>query len=292
MTELTHPNESHPRDGRFSPTSLEDACPRKYWLGKVLGIQPLGTKDYLNMGTAVHSFIEEWQILRKSGVQEEELLARAIENSLPTALASLPSWPGDKYSLENWLFTMEGYHYRWKDTVEDVFATESINWIPMGNGTMLGGVIDQLIRTPSGGIIIRDTKTTGGGMTDWFWKGMENKFQLSIYFHMVEQLLPNEDVIGVEIDAVQIQKKREKVENNYHRRLFERTDLQISDAIRTYIKKTNFYKEGLALPQEEQAEHFYCEQSQCSNYGGCPFMPICKNGINSPCVHTDFTINA
>lgn len=291
MTEqITHPNSAHPSRGLFSPTSLETACPRKYYYEKVLGLVPNREALYLNMGTAIHKFVEEWQILRIQGAKGKELLYEAIENSRAVAEAELKSWPGDPYSFENWLFTVVAYHKNWHRVEEKVIQTESINWIPMGNRTMLGGVMDQIIETPSGGLIVRDTKTTGRSLSDWFWKGMENKLQLSLYFHQAEQLTGKE-VVAVEIDAVVISKNPIKdPEKNFHRKQFERSALQQADALLTYDRKTKFYMEGLGLPESERLAHFYCEQSQCSNYGGCPYMPICIHGLKSPIVQTDFTL--
>jgi hypothetical protein len=287
---ISHPNLAHPSEGRFSPTSLETACPRKYYLEKVIGLETSAEKQYLTMGTATHLFIEHWQKLRKSGLHGRDLFLSTVDICYPEVVKILPSWPGDKYSFENWLFTCEGYHSRWQHDNQFMEYTESLQWIPMGNGTLLGGVMDSIYRKPQG-LVIRDTKTTGRNLTDWFWKGMENKFQLSIYYHMLSVLFPNEEICGVEIDAVVISNKRDKLEDNFQRRLYDRTDLQQAEAVQTYRRKTEFYMKGLALPtEEEKLQHFYQEQSQCGNYGGCPFLEICTHGLNCPSVYTDFKI--
>jgi hypothetical protein len=289
MTQISHPNQSSPREGRFSPTSLETACPRKYYLEKIQGMKKKGQANCLLMGTAVHAFVEEWQKLRIAGEPEETLLAKAILASLPVAQASVPSWPGDKYSIENWLFTCEAYHYRWKGDGYIPLKTECISWIPMPNGTMLGGVMDALFQKPNGALVIRDTKTTGSKITDWFWNGMSNKLQLSLYYKMISQLFPDRDILGVEIDAVVLTNKRNKEDDLFQRRLYERTDLQIADALNTYLAKTNFITKGLT--DANPISYFYQEQSQCSAYGGCQFLPICTYGLNHPSVQTDFQLD-
>jgi hypothetical protein len=285
---VSHPNQAHPSQGRFSPTSLEDACPRKYYLGKVLGMKKNGQAQCLAMGSAIHAFVEAWQKLRMEFVSGDELLQRAILNSLPIAQTYVPSWPGDKYSIENWLFTCEAYHYRWQGDQNIPLKAECISWIPMPNNTMLGGVMDCLIQRANGSLIIRDTKTTGRNITEWFWNGMENKFQLSMYYLMVSKLFPDRDILGVEIDAVVLTNKREKPDELFQRRVYDRTELQVSDALNTYLKKTNFITEGLKQNANDIPSYFYQEQSQCSNYGGCQFLPICIHGLDTPAARTDF----
>jgi hypothetical protein len=287
---ISHPNKAHPSEGRFSPTSLETACPRKYLFEKVIGLRKKGVANYLNMGSSIHAFVEEWQRARLSGLSGNELLAEGVNKALPLATSLLPSWPGDAYSIENWLFTCEGYHSRWENDGKFPVQLETISWIPMENGTLLGGVMDSLFERPNGSLLIRDTKTSGRPATDWFWNGMINKFQLSMYYVMVSKLFPDRDILGVEVDMVTISKKREKGEDNYQRRLFERTDLQINDAINTYNKKTQFITEGLKLNEHDRPAYFYQEQSQCSSYGGCSFLPLCIHGLNHPSVHTDFQL--
>lgn len=287
---VLHPNLASPFDNRFSPTSLEEGCWRKYFFQKVMGLRPLADKShFLTMGTSMHSFIEQFYLLRKNSPQlsPEETLAQALENSSP----EVPAWPSiDPYSFENFLLTCEAYALRYYNDSCIPFKTETIFWLPMTNGTFFGGVIDQLWETSSGAVVIRDTKTTGRPLTDWYWKNLENKFQLTMYQWAVTQLFPNRDVLGVEIDAVRISKDFDKSEDHFSRRIYERSPIQIEEALLTYNHKTSFIRSALSESKEKMILRFPCETSQCGNYGGCPYLPICKEGLGTPAARTDFFI--
>jgi hypothetical protein len=289
---MIHPNLASPFDKRFSPTSLEEGCWRKYYFNKIMRLRRMGEKShFLTMGSSIHSFVENFYMLRRKepSLSQEATLALALEKSQP----EIPAWPSvDPYSYENWLLTCEAYASRYYSQGVVPFQTETIFWLPMDNGTFLGGVIDQVWETPSGALVVRDTKTTGRPLTDWYWKNLENKFQLTIYAWALSQLFPDRDILGVEIDAVLISKDMEKdYDKHFSRRIYERSEIQMEEALLTYAFKTNHILQALAKPEDRFLLEFPCETSQCGNYGGCPYLPICTEGLNTPAVRTDFYID-
>ena len=278
----SHPNRVHPSLARFSPTRLETSCPRYFYLSEVLELKPSTPQPALTFGSAIHMFIENWQLNRNTDLSPELCYSQAIDSvtateNQPEDLFSplIDNNSGDEYSYDNFLTICEEYSkLYWNDGLK-LWKTEAVHWQPMPNGTTLGGIIDGVYLTPSNAIIIRDTKTTRGYLTSaWFFPGMENKFQLSVYYYFCQQLYPNHEIIGIEIDAISIKKP------DFHRRLLSRTDLQISEMLNTYANKTDNIMKGLALPADEQPAHFHCETTQCTAYGGCRFKEICTYGFN------------
>ena len=137
-----------------------------------------------------------------------------------------------------------------------------------------------------------DTKTTTYPLTDYYFRNYENALPVSLYFYTVLEILGCCD--SVQIDGISIPYPPDKsVRVPFARRTFMRTEFQIEDAVNTYCRVTDYLLAGVKkdLPLGELLKHFYCNQSMCNDYGGCPFKPLCCYGFTHPSLLADMKAN-
>jgi len=280
---VAHPNEVHPSSGRFAPTSLMQLkCPRLYYLSQWLDLIPVEHNAALSFGTALHEGVAFFYKNSKMPFKERQALA---------VRAFAQTWSdfhikGDsKRNMDVGIILMAKYceRYRSDNAAYNPDFIETIQWIEMPNGTMLGGVIDRVETDHD--IIITDTKSSSWPLTEYWFQQYENDFQLSMYHHICETIFGH--CTNVKIDAVFVPITTDP-EKQFIRRSFYRNELQMADALNTYMRKTAFIMEAAEMEEEERLLHFYQEQTMCKEYGGCKYLPICKHGFNHPKVQTSF----
>lgn len=281
-----------PFKGEFSPSSIELAkCYRRYYYEKVLKMKPNETPTALIFGICIHDAVELFYKLKAEGTVD------FVEAKIAVVKKFASSWQkfgiiGDhKRNMDAGVICMSNYVDRyWEEFAE--FKLEEIEtkqWYPMPNGALLLVKMDRVLNM-MGKVDVVDTKTTSMPITDWYFKQFENHLPTSLYFFTVEAVLGRCDSIIIDAIKVPPPPTTTSTTEPFGRQTFLRTDLQVEDAVRTFIKRSDYIMEGLKKPKEEWADHFYCNQGECDKYGGCPFLPVCRHGFEHPSVKVDFTI--
>lgn len=281
--------------GEFSPSGLVTAtCLRRFYYEKVLGMKPISTPVALVFGIAVHKAVEKFYQLTsgKDKISHEEKVAIKIA----VIQAFTASWTegglaGDmKRNLETGIMICNAYVERYvhegsRFSLEDI---ETEQFIPMPNGTVMLVKLDRVLREKHM-VVLVDTKTTSGAITPYFFRQFENHLPTSLYTYVLRQLLGRCDYVM--IDAIKVPPpSATSASEPFGRQTFMRTDLQIEDAVNTYVNKTDYIMNALAKPEEQWASRFYCNMNECDKYSGCPFLDVCKHGMTHPTVRINFDI--
>lgn len=267
--------------GEFSPTGVGSAsCLRRFYYEKVIGLRKRGVQVPLIFGSALHEAVEFFY--RNNGT-----LSKA-DLEMGAVMAFVKSWEvhsvsGDrKRNLDTGILTVRNYvnTYKYDSDKYSIADIECEQWLSMDNGTRLLAKIDRVLMNDN---VIRvvDTKHSTFSLTDFFFKKFENDSQTSLYWIVVQSLLGRCD--DIQIDAICVPPGRNP-DDNFARRCFYRTDLQLSDAIASYTAVTNYIMDSLSTPKEQWPQLFYCNTSECDKFGGCKFLDICKHGFDHPCM--------
>jgi len=304
MEQPKSPHLADPREGEFTPTSLQNyTCPRKWYFKYNLKLIPTSDRINLKFGSAMHVGIGTFYIARS--LSPTEAVKHFGVNFTPTNKDSFTcakilalklfseEWAShnirgnEKKNLEGGILLLDKYCDVYKGDSAHYIPTfiECPIWIEMPNGTQLGLIIDR-IQEDGDYTTIVDTKTSGWPLTDYFFKRFENDQQMSAYFYAITQIKGRCDAI--QIDGIQCPLQA-NVEEGFVRRTFLRTELQIADWLLTYLTWSNRIMESLAIQDEgERLKAFPCDQNRCADYGGCPYLPICKHGLTHPDVQIMF----
>lgn len=281
---------SDPRKGEFTITSLEDylSCKRLYYYRKILGLLPKEANTAAHFGSSIHAGVGTYY---KARLQEgpDKAYLTGIQ-AFSAVWASEQVMPDSKRNLDTGLEILSRYFEAYKgdgnnfipDLIESPFT------VIMPNGTTLNGRLDRVERVKDF-ITVIDTKTSSMALTDWYFKSYNNSFQISGYFYAVSQLCGDCDCIL--IDGIKVPYSaptvRKPEQDNFVRRTFQRSELQMAEFINTYDRITNdilfMLKTNPAKP-----EHFHQCPTACGNYGGCKFLPICMHGFDHPAVKDEF----
>lgn len=274
-------------ENRFSPSSLGDlACPRAWYLNRVLNLETVVENAALAFGGSLHKGIAAFYKQRNDSF---DLAKIDCLNAFIEEWESYGIMGDGKRSLDSGVVILEAYCNKYENDPAyynpDFIEVEQK--VEMENGSLLHIIIDRIEERKGGDKIVHDSKSSSRAITDYYFRQFENNLQMSLYFHGVEQVCG--ECTNVCIDALKVPNTGDP-DKDFQRRSFFCTDLQIADAVNTYNKKVAFIKEGLMFRDAEQVEHFYCEHSRCSDYGGCDFLPICKHGLTHPIIQTDFRV--
>jgi hypothetical protein len=278
--------------GEFSPTGVETAfCYRKIYLKKVLGLVEKKPAYALWFGAAIHKGVEAYYVNRPS-LSWEQTSQLAVEAFVSSWIRNKSN--GDsKRNLAGGIAIMGAYCDYYKDDVANIVPefVEASQWIQMPNGTHCLMKIDR-VRDDSSLYTVVDTKTSSWPLTDFYFRGYENNFQTSCYYHCVEEMLG--ECQAIQIDGIKVPWPGPDSKTvPFSRRTFLREELQIADALNTYCRMTDYIMENLGKyehDEEKLLEMFYCNQTKCNDYGGCEYKPICMYGFSHPAVAVDFEV--
>jgi len=295
----------------FHGTALEEYlnCPRKFYYRHILGLRAKQEHAALGFGSAIHFATYVWYCLQKDEsflrniFTEVELKAMTydeLEGSreerrdcfakhvFSQYFATIPN-SSEKCSLVNGLAGLQEYFniYRDLDEIYEPRNLEIEQKVLMPNGTLICITLDRLFVTDNY-IKVVDLKTTSASLSDFFWKRFENSFQLKGYYYGCQQIY---DVDNVQIDGFHYPMPVRKTNYpTFERRSFIYTDLQMEDYLITYDTITGRILEALKKSAEERPKAFHTNETSCSNYGGCPYLPVCKHGFTHPTVKLDFKL--
>lgn len=284
---------SDPRKGEFTPTSIEEymACRRKYFFKKVLKLLPKSGKLSANYGTCIHAGIGAFYGNQNLSLEERKILAAQAFTKEWESLGLL----GDgKRTLAGGLLTIERYceAYAKDRFVFHPKLIEVSQTVEMPNKTILIVRIDRVSVT-DGSAVVYDTKTSSMSFTDFWFRQYENSFQLTAYYYVVASIL-QQTVDCIIVDAIKVpystgvsRTTKEPIEN-FVRRSYLRTDLQMAEFLNSYSHITEEILE--ALSHGDSPEAFPQCPTACSNYGGCEYHPVCKHGFSHPSTSLDFEV--
>lgn len=274
-----------PQLRQFTPTSLESflRCPRKYYFEKVLSLQSTRSKIGADFGSAFHKAVSTFYSLRAKGeLSFEDIVIQSIHSF--SADWDGKEEDGKRNSVQALsLITAYCNCYRNDRSMyrEDMIETEQTIEMPLS--TTLTCRIDRVLLEDNC-VTVVDTKTSGSPLTEWFWKGFLNSFQMRAYRYVVEQILGNCD--NVQIDAVKV--PLELPEKTFQRRSMDYTELQQAEFLNTYQQVVDRILTNLEYCEEDQLGKFYQCPTACSDYGGCEFLSICQHGLSHPDVKVVF----
>lgn len=273
-------NLTNPYSGEFRPTELEQylVCPRSYYISKLLHLQSAQANVAMTFGTAIHEALATFY----KGAKLSEML---------TTFASNWTIGGDTVrNAANASLILANYFNLYQTSRPYVKAEEvEVRFrLPMPNGTILTGTIDRIFRDGSS-IAPHDTKTSSSSLTDFFWKRYDNSFQLGAYDYACRQVFGGCD--HVVVDGICV--KQGGTGEKFNRKPFIRTDLQREEWLNTYLRITNEILNNIhqiktahpsfispGIPKPANPLDFYQNQTSCDKWGGCPYLGVCKHGLD------------
>ena len=303
----------------FHPTDLENhsRCPRKFYYQTILGLVPKGSRIHLDFGTCIHSGIGIYHSCRHIEPQEaiemfcepSEMLKIPKGTSLQDAgtdsfttakilaikafsqqWASLNIEGSAKKNLATGIELLNAYCDTYKDD-EAKYKPDLIEChqrLKMENDTILEFTLDRVLWTEDDYICVVDSKTTGSYLSDYYWKGFANSFQLAAYDYATQKICGHCD--GVQIDALHCPVAKKGKTDNFQRKTWALTELQRADWINTYEEDTDKIRKCLdfGLDDEENVLSFVTRGGACGDYSGCPYLSICQHGFKHPSIKLNF----
>lgn len=267
----------------FTPTRLElyQACPRKYYLKEVLHLVPKAHNIALGFGSTFHAArAAYYQALLDK--QPYDLAVVIAAQTFTKQWESLNLVGDSKRSLPIGLILLNEYCKQNQNPSYPPTHLEVEQRISFPNGSTLIGHLDDVHVGKL--VILRDCKTTSLALTDWYFRQYLNSFQITAYYRILCEIFGRCD--EVVIDAIQTPPPKERA-NACQKRSYFRTDLQVADWENTYFHITDELMEFLSTP-EPDVRNFPQFQVSCVDYGQCPYLNICLNGLDDPSVQMDF----
>lgn len=279
---------SNPWKGEVSPSSLDTAsCMRKFLYDKVLGLSPDIPKVALSYGTCIHKGVETYYI-HKGTVGHAEAVNLAIK-AFALAWKEAECEGDKKRNFNVGVVVLNEYFKAYERDNAEFIPTlvECDQWMPLPNGAMVLMKIDRVRKDGNYNTVV-DTKTTSMALTDFYFRNFENALATTLYFWAVAEILGQCD--AVQIDSIRTPVNMKAPSEGFVRRTFMRTEVQVHDAITTAVHRTNHImgvlKESRTV--QELLDLMPCNQHNCNDYGGCPYLGVCKHGLGHPSLCTEF----
>lgn len=267
----------------WDSTSLGElkTCPRKYYYSIIEGWS--SQNDHLTFGIHYHKALELYDHARANGNSHEDALDGAVQYCLEATVIRLPSGAWRPWtSIEpnknrvTLLRTVVWYLDKFaEDSAETVILANGRPAVELsfrfetdlkidGQNALLCGHLDRIVRFTEG-LYIMDHKTTKYALDQRFYNTFNPDNQMSMYI-LAGQVVYNMPVKGVIIDGAQVLVTLSRFARGFTYRH--------KGALDEWLEETKFWiklAEGFA-----QHEFYPKNDKSCSNYGGCPYRPICS----------------
>lgn len=262
-------------------------CPRKFKHVIIDGWQSSGFATHLAFGIAYHKALEEYDIHRASGLDHQSALIATVRFCLnygyrdkegtfvpyDSMYTREPAKTRDTL-LRSVIWYLEHFKFDYaktvilkttnKPAVELSFKLELDLINPDGGAFLLCGHIDRVVEVDKA-IWITDRKTTKGQINAKYWQQFSPNNQMSCYY-AAGKIVLNEPIRGIIIDAVQIG----ATYSNFARHQITRTP----GIQEEWLRDTYFW---INTAMQYASEGYWpMNDKSCSNFGGCPFQPICS----------------
>lgn len=250
-------------------------CPRYYQLSFIENWQPKGGTVALEFGIYFHSLTELFEKLIAQGLSYEDALKEVIRKFFVIKAVWNPSDP--LRNAKSLLITVFFYIENWRLSKIKTFylkngqpAVELSFRLALGKPYLLTdeeviicGHMDRLV-TIDDSIYVADKKTTGHGITRFFYLNYLLNDQVTLYY-IAAQIVLAVPAKGILIDAASIDGKIGKFDRQIVHRSIALAEEWLEDL--TYWLR---YAETCA-----KAQHWPKNENSCSMYGGCVFRSVC-----------------
>lgn len=257
--------------GKYSHSKISTfmACPKKYDYIYNQKLKPIGHKEPLILGSAVHKGIEYGDPIKaveylnsiENEASEQNETLKVIAEAMVTGYLKL-------------------FGRR------DIKKREMIVDVPIGDGDYLYGIVDE-IEQQDDLLFICDIKTTSS-----IGDPLKYKDQLLKYYYAAKK--QGFDVDGIKVRMIKKpgirQKKNETIEQfrsrildeylNLPEKYYKEEEIPFSD-----IEVTDTlvdFKGGIQFLKLAKNAGIYPKNlSHCGNFGGCEFLPLCRGEIDA-----------
>lgn len=273
-------------------------CPRKYYLGIVLGWQPRQTSVHLEFGLWLHGSRERYDHFRASGHAHEPALIKVLrwvlvqtwnqqlgrpwfsDHKLKNRLTLVRTvvWYLDQFGENDPLETV--ILANGKPAVELSFSFSfGLQASSTGEDYVLCGHLDRVVKLGEA-FYVADIKTSGSQLSPSWISQFTPGNQFSLY-SLAGKVVYEQPIAGVIVDGIQVAAGFSRFE----RAMIPRSNSQLDE----WVADTKFY-----LRQMEQSaleEHWPQNDKACGHYGGCQFQSICARppGARSQWLAAEFT---
>src|SRR3990167_870858 len=247
---------SDPSKRQYSYSALSQwlVCQRKYYWGYVQGIIPDVPAPALHFGQAIHAGLATWYDTQDVQ-QAVETFQKGMEGA-PTDLLR---------TLSTGELILKGYAKQWPAEPFKILANEVEFAEQMWDGSTLIGRIDRVIEW-DGRILVKETKTTSGGIGAYYFKQFSPNLQIDIECYAVMKRWGHCE--GALIDAVQVCKTKE----GYAREVQDRTPADMERFCQRYGRIVHDIEEAA---KDGLRDVYLQNQMMCTYYGECPYRKLC-----------------
>jgi len=217
---------------------------------------------HLEFGKHFATALERYYTLCKEGAPSNEALITVIYSTLVETWQNFPE--GHNYKTrENLIRTIIWYVDQFEDEDVEIISLEQDFTLDTGDGIMLSGRLDRLVRY-SGALYIMDQKSTGSTIGPTFFKQFDLDSQMSLYTFAGRAIF-NLPIKGVIIDAAQIAVGFSRFERGFT----FRTDTQLEEWYADALFYINLIQTAISN------DSFPRNRSSCDKFGGCEFRDYC-----------------
>ena len=267
-------------------------CPRLYQYTIIEGWQPKEESIHLRFGGEYHAAIQDYEMLRASGVPREA----AIRETIRQLLIRIQDWDPDPLAKafahknkSQLLYLVVAYFDEFRDDPCETVILENgkpgvelsfrfnVDWAPQSNPEqpyILCGHLDRVVKW-NDEVFVIDHKTTTTLPTDYYFAQYAPNNQMTLYT-FAGKVIFESLVRGVIIEAVQVTNEKPM---KFERRPTYRND----EVIDEWLSDLEVWL--LAAEDYARAEYWPQNDTACDKFGGCRFREICSK---SPRVREQF----
>lgn len=265
---------------------LAKECLRKFYYIIIEGWQPSGFRVHLDFGIQYHKALENYDIAKADGADQEEAVHQALRtclswghydsnntfipydsgytrepNKTRETLTRTVAWYLDYFKNDPYqtVILKSG-----RPAVEMSFKINLDRLAPNGNTFMLSGHLDRVV-IKDDRFYFMDRKTTKSAINARYWQQFSPNNQMSLYL-TATQIILGQPAAGGIVDAAEIGATYAR----FYRNPLTRTPGQQAE----WLNDT-YYWLGI-IQQSAETDYWPMNDKSCSNYGGCPFQIICS----------------
>ena len=258
-------------------------CPKMYEYKYIDKLDPIGSKEALNIGKSVHKGIELGSSDGALEYMEQEKFFTDEKAETNKALV---------------LAMVDAYLERWGN---EKMIHEVEFRLPLKENCELLGYIDGIIEEDEG-YWLEETKTASLVNADYIDK-LQYTDQITKYLLAIRELKEqlgldvNKPVLGIKYRVLRkpmIRQKKDESIDQFRKRLVEKFTDEADDYVFEFIlnrtdEELDECKEDLLedINQIESAKRFTKTLSSCSMYGRCPYMELCMKQENARLLYVE-----
>ena len=256
-------------------------CWRKYYYAMVLGLRSKSESVHLKFGIIYHQALERFDHLKAQGASFEDAQRGMVRWALEATWGPDGPWVTDheKKTRETLVRSIIWYTEHYKDDPAKTViladgrpATEltfqlRLDWNVPGTDQfyVISGHTDRLVEL-AGDLYISDRKTTGSGLSSYYFAQYKPDAQMTIYT-LAGHIVHKQPIKGVLIDAAQVLIGS----TTYQRGLTYRTPEELEEFV--HELRTYWFPEAMDRALSHSWPH---NPKACHRYEGCQFREVCS----------------